>query len=126
MENSQWGVRPNLIHFEIGNLSITEVARALRMDKQTVRILIQSGLVSWGKAVKKPGSTHYLYLISPRKFYEETGVLLGAQMPDEYEIWERQQTDHSDDASFFRYTQNRMDNADSKADLSRRGMTADA
>ncbi len=126
MENSQRGVRPNLIHFEKGNLSIAEVSQALRMDKQTIRILIQSGFVSWGKAVKKPGSTHFLYLISPRRFYEETGVLLGAQIPEEYEIWERQQTDHSDNASFVRYTQSRMDNADAKADFLRRGMTADA
>ena len=103
------------INFSRANLSVKETAQALGLDVQTVRVLLQTGAVSWGQAIRKPGSAHFLYLISPRKFYEETGVLLGAQMPDEYEIWGRQQTDHSDNASFVRYTQSRMDNADAKS-----------
>lgn len=108
------------ITFNRANLTVKETAQALGLDVQTVRVLLQTGAVSWGQAIRKPGSTHFLYLISPRRFYEETGVLLGAQMPDEYEIWERQQTSHSDDADFVRYCQKQMDEADARQDAERR------
>lgn len=63
--------------FEKANLTIMEVASALKMDPQTVRILCQQSFVPWGTAVKLPGNRRYFYLISPKKFYEETGMLLG-------------------------------------------------
>ena len=59
--------------FKEASLSIQEVAKALRMDPQTVRVLIQQNLVPWGKCVKLPNSSNFTYLISPLKFYEETG-----------------------------------------------------
>lgn len=68
--------------FKKARLSTTETAKALQMDPQTVRVLIQQGLVSWGKAVKMPGSSRYMYLISPQDFYQSTGVVLGG-MEDE-------------------------------------------
>lgn len=63
--------------FEKANLSIAEVAQALHMDQQTVRLMLQQGVVPWGKAWKRPGSRHFSYLISPQGFYEATGVILG-------------------------------------------------
>lgn len=60
-------------NFETASLSVKEVADALSCDVQTVRVMIQQGIVSWGKAFKMPGSSKYRYLISPVKFYEETG-----------------------------------------------------
>lgn len=47
------------------------------LDKQTIRVLIQQGVVSWGKVYRLPGSKRRNYLISPKKFYEETGIALG-------------------------------------------------
>lgn len=68
--------------FKKGNLSIAEVAKSLGMDQQSVRVMIQQGVVPWGKAWKHPGSRHYSYLISPPGFYEATGVVLGGAEDD--------------------------------------------
>lgn len=54
-------------------MPVEAAAKALKMDCQTVRILLQNSLVSWGSAYKKPGSGKYSYMISPIKFYEATG-----------------------------------------------------
>lgn len=62
--------------------SVAEVAKAMKMDQQTVRILIQQRLVPWGQAVKLPGSTRYMYIISPVKFFQETGVRLRGMADD--------------------------------------------
>lgn len=59
------------------NLGIAEVAQSMGLDKQTVRVLIQQGVVPWGRAYKRPGSKRWSYLISPKLFYEATGVALG-------------------------------------------------
>lgn len=59
------------------NLGIAEVAQAMGLDKQTVRVLIQQGVVPWGKVYRLPGSKRRNYLISPKLFYEATGVALG-------------------------------------------------
>lgn len=65
------------MNFKKGRLKISEVAKSLHMDPQNIRVLIQHGLVPWGKAVKMPGSTRYMYIISPVDFYRATGVALG-------------------------------------------------
>ena len=102
--------------FNKANISIKEAANALGMDRQTVRLLIQTGAVGWGQAVKLPGSRKWFYIISPKLFYEETGVVLGCQWPDDFDIWEQAQTKHSDDADFARYCQKQMDEADTRQD----------
>lgn len=61
------------IKFDSANMPVAVAAKALRMDSQTVRMLLQNDLVSWGRAFKRPGSGRYSYLISPKKFFEETG-----------------------------------------------------
>ena len=64
--------------FVKGNLKISEVAQALHMDQQTVRLMLQQGIVPWGCAYKRtPKSRQFSYLISPKRFFEETGVLIG-------------------------------------------------
>lgn len=68
--------------FAKANLKVSEVAKALHMDQQTVRLMLQQGVVPWGKAWKHPGSRHYSYLISPPGFYEATGVVLGGAEDD--------------------------------------------
>lgn len=65
-----------------GNLGIAEVADTLGVDRQTVRVLIRQGVVSWGTAYRLPGSKRWSYLISPKAFYEATGVKLGGMVDE--------------------------------------------
>ena len=69
--------------FVKGNLKISEVAQALHMDQQTVRLMLQQGIVPWGCAYKRtPKSRQFSYLISPKRFFEETGVMIGGETVD--------------------------------------------
>ena len=64
------------ISFECANMPVAEAAKALKVDSQTVRLLLQSGTVEWGIAYKRtPESRHFSYLISPLGFYQATGFL---------------------------------------------------
>ena len=56
-----------------GRISVSTAARVLRMDCQTVRLLLKQGEVPWGMAFKKPGSTQYSYLIYAEPFKQFTG-----------------------------------------------------
>lgn len=70
--------------FAKANLKVSEVAKALHMDQQTVRLMLQQGVVSWGCAYKRsPKSRQFSYLISPKRFFEETGTLIGGAAVDE-------------------------------------------
>lgn len=61
--------------FKRANMPIRVAAEALKKDPQTVRVMLQLGIVPWGKAFKRPGSRRFSYIISPKSFYEETGFL---------------------------------------------------
>ena len=62
--------------FECANIPIAVAAKALKVDAQTVRLLLQSEVVNWGCAYHRtPKGRQYSYLIYPKKFYEETGFL---------------------------------------------------
>lgn len=56
-----------------GRISVSTAAKVLRMDAQTVRLLLRQGEVSWGKAFKVPGSKQYSYLIYSEPFGQLTG-----------------------------------------------------
>ena len=55
-------------------MTVQEVADILHVDRQSVRVMIQQGVVSWGTCFKMPNSRHYSYVISRRKFNEEFGI----------------------------------------------------
>lgn len=57
----------------ICNVPIAIAAKVLKMDCQTVRLLLQNKMVDWGIAYKRPGSKQYSYIIYAKKFYELTG-----------------------------------------------------
>lgn len=59
--------------FEKGKIPVAVAAKALNMDCQTVRLMLQQGLVDWGIALKRKGSKTYTYVIYAKKFYEATG-----------------------------------------------------
>ena len=63
------------MEFKSANMPVQVAAEALGKDSQTIRLMLQMGIVSWGKAFKLPGSKKYNYLISPKAFYESTGFL---------------------------------------------------
>lgn len=58
---------------ECGRVPVAVAARILKLDSQTVRLLIQNKLVDWGMCYKKPGSKQYSYIIYAEPFYKLTG-----------------------------------------------------
>lgn len=56
-----------------GRISVKTAAKVLKMDAQTVRLLIRQNQVSWGVAYKRPGSTQFSYLIYAEPFRQFTG-----------------------------------------------------
>ena len=63
-------------NIEYGNVPVAVAARVLKVDRQTVRLLLQNGLVSWGCAYKRtPKTKSYSYIIYAKRFYEDTGFL---------------------------------------------------
>lgn len=63
------------IEFENVNIPVAVAAKALNMDCQTVRLLLQNNLVDWGIAFKRNNSKQYTYVIYAKKFYEATGFV---------------------------------------------------
>lgn len=64
------------VTFNCANIPVSVAAKALKVDCQTVRLLLQSGAVNWGIAYKrKSTSRQYSYLIYPKLFYEATGFM---------------------------------------------------
>ena len=51
-------------------LTVTDVAEALGMHPQTVRVFIQYNAYPFAVCVKAPGSSRYTYTIFPAKFQE--------------------------------------------------------
>lgn len=60
-------------NIEYGNIPVAVAAKVLKVDNQTVRLLLQNGLVNWGIAYKRPGSRQFSYIIYSKQFYEATG-----------------------------------------------------
>jgi hypothetical protein len=63
------------VTFNCANIPVSVAAKALKVDCQTVRLLLQSGAVNWGIAYKRGTSRQYSYLIYPKLFYEATGFM---------------------------------------------------
>lgn len=62
--------------FKSANIPVAVAAKALKMDAQTVRLLLQNGAVDWGVAYRRtPKSRQFSYIIYAKRFYEETGFL---------------------------------------------------
>ena len=56
-----------------GRISIATAAKVLKMDAQTVRLLLRQTAVEWGTAFKRPNSNQYSYLIYAEPFKKLTG-----------------------------------------------------
>ena len=65
----------DIIEFENVNIPIAVAAKALNLDCQTVRWLLQNNVVDWGIAYKRGKNKRYSYMIYAKKFYEATGFV---------------------------------------------------
>lgn len=63
------------MEFNCANIPVAVAAKAMRVDSQTVRLLLQNNLVDWGICFKRGDSNQYTYLIYPKKFFEATGFV---------------------------------------------------
>lgn len=61
--------------FTGANVPITEAAKIMKKDQQFIRQGIIMGILPFGIAYKKKGSSHYDYYISPKEFWEYTGYV---------------------------------------------------
>lgn len=62
-------------HFSGANVPVTTAAKVMKKDQQFIRQGIIRGILPFGIAYKKEGSTHYDYYISPKAFWEYTGYV---------------------------------------------------
>lgn len=51
-------------------ITTNDVARALGISTQAVRIFLQQGRFPFGAAAKAEGSSQWMYVIYPKKFHE--------------------------------------------------------
>ena len=56
-----------------GRISVSTAAKVLKMDCQTVRLLLRQNQVPWGIAYRRPNSKQYSYLIYSESFRQLTG-----------------------------------------------------
>ena len=61
--------------FSGANVPVAIAAKVMKKDQQFVRQGILQGLLPFGVAFKKEGSSQYDYYISPMKFWQETGFV---------------------------------------------------
>ena len=57
------------------NVPVNVAAKVMKKDPQFIRQGLILGLLTFGVAFKKDGSSQYDYYISPMKFWQETGYV---------------------------------------------------
>lgn len=57
------------------NVPVNVAARVMKKDPNFVRQGIVQGILTFGVAFRKAGSSQYDYYISPKKFWQETGFV---------------------------------------------------
>lgn len=61
--------------FPHGNISVKDAARLMGKDQNFVRAGIEGGWLDIGYFERKPGNSKASFYISPKKFWEITGIL---------------------------------------------------
>jgi hypothetical protein len=61
------------------NVPVVVAARVMKKDQQFIRQGLILGLLKFGVAFKKDGSSQYDYYISPIKFWQETGFVYNGE-----------------------------------------------
>lgn len=62
-----------------GRIKVEDAARFLKMDCQTLRLMIRAGLIPGVTCFKRGKSKHYTYLILAKPFIEATGYREGIE-----------------------------------------------
>ncbi len=75
MEREEQRVYLAIPEFSGANIPVAVAARVMKKDQQFIRQGIILGILKFGVAFKKDGSSQYDYYISPMKFWEETGYV---------------------------------------------------
>ena len=65
-----------------GVIPVAIAARVLKMDCQTLRLLLQNKMVDFGIAYKRPGSKQYSYIIFAEPFF----FFFFYKMPEKVEV----------------------------------------
>ncbi len=61
--------------FSGANVPVMTAAKIMKKDQQFIRQGIIQGILPFGTAYKKKGSSQYDYYISPKAFWEYTGYV---------------------------------------------------
>lgn len=61
-----------------GRIKVADAARFLRVDSQTLRLMIQGNLIPGAFCFKRQGSRQFTYIILSKPFTEATGYRQGA------------------------------------------------
>ena len=69
------GLSMEVINFNGISISINEAAKLMNKSPQYIRQGMIMGILPIGSVFKSQGSTKYSYYISPKKFYEFTGII---------------------------------------------------
>lgn len=70
------------------NVPISVAAKVMKKDQQFIRQGIVLGLLKFGVAFKKEGSSQYDYYISPMKFWQETGYIYKGKIVEQEERYD--------------------------------------
>ena len=80
MEKRENNFFANAPQFTGMNVPVAVAAKVMKKDQQFIRQGIIQGILPFGTAFKKQGSTHYDYYISPKAFWEYTGYVYNPNM----------------------------------------------
>lgn len=62
--------------FSKNKITVAQAAQLMNKDQVYIREGIKSGRLPIGTAIRLPGSTKYSYYISPKLFWEYTGIIV--------------------------------------------------
>ena len=72
-----------MANYKRGTVPLSVAAKVLRVDNQTLRLLLQNKLVDLGVAFKRPGSRQFSYIIFVEPFFRLTGYRYSGSASDQ-------------------------------------------
>lgn len=72
-----------MANYKRGTVPLSVAAKVLRVDNQTLRLLLQNKLVDFGVAFKRPGSRQFSYFIFVEPFFRLTGYRYSGSASDQ-------------------------------------------
>ena len=72
-----------MANYKRGTVPLSVAAKVLRVDNQTLRLLLQNKLVDFGVAFKRPVSMQFSYIIFVEPFFWLTGYRYSGSASDQ-------------------------------------------